>query len=45
MTAIPKPVVATNNPPPYLVLEITLDKWGPLVKNSKIQLKLMYYTP
>jgi len=28
-------VVATNNPPPYLVLAIALGKWGPLVKNSK----------
>lgn len=39
-------VVATNNPPPYLVLAITLSKWGPLVKiQNFFNKKLMYYTP
>jgi len=40
------PVVATKNPPPSLVLAITLNKWGPLVKNfKKFYKKFLYYTP
>ena len=32
----------SNNPPSYLVLSLILNKWGPLFKNSKNQLMLVF---
>ena len=34
--------MATNNPPPYEVLLLILNKWGPSVKNLKNQLVLYF---
>ena len=35
-------VVVSNNPPSYLVLSLILNKWGPLFKNLKNRLMLVF---